>query len=187
MKTRIALALVFSVIASALAIAAMEPSDEHPELAKIKKLYQSEMEPIQKKLRARLEAAQRDLTRKGDLSGALAVKTELEHLAASDKAASRKNQPPLFGTWTITYGNGVIRNYIIEDDGTVKWVEDKKSGQIVKRGEDILIDFNDGNLERIAIKEVLYVEHFSPKAKYESGAKMSVFGAGLKDAAKEPK
>lgn len=47
------------------------------------------MEPVRKKFRTRLENLQKELTRKGDLDGALAVKAELIEEPVAPNATQR--------------------------------------------------------------------------------------------------
>lgn len=160
------------------------PITDHPDIASLKKQFQADLEPIRKKFRNRLENLQKELTRKGDLEGALAVKAELESIGASEKPAP-KNPVTLKGNWTVTYSpSGNVRKYSIRDDGRVEMVGEKLFGQMTKNGDDWLLDFNDGKLERLAIKEVLFIEHFDPKNGYATGDKPRQTATGDKTAVK---
>lgn len=172
------------LIAASVVMGAGGPTAEHPEIANLKKQFQADMEPVRKKYRTRLESLQKELTRKGDLDGALAVKTELESIGAPEKPAS-KNPVSLKGYWTVTYTpSGNVRKYSIREDGRVEMVGEKLFGQITKNGDDWLLDFNDGKLERLAIKDVLFIEHFDPKTAYAAGDKPRQTATGDKPAGK---
>jgi len=179
MNGKLVLLFTVPVIVASFARGADEPPKEHPEIASIKKLYLTDLEPIQKRYRSRLEAAQKELTRKGDLPGALAVKAELEQLGLPDKKAAT---PPtsLKGIWAVKYSNGNVRTYTIREDGTVYFAETNAIGKLSQKGDDLLVDFSDGKLERLVLKQVLSVEHFNPKTLYATGAKASETAIGDK-------
>lgn len=183
MNWRVASFLVVLFLAVSFVWGAGESAADHPEIANLKKQFQADMEPVRKKFRTRLESLQKELTRKGDLEGALAVKAELENIGAAEKPSTK---PVSFkGTWEVTYTpSGNVRTYSIRDDGRVEMVGEKLFGQIVKNGDDYLLDFNDGKLERLAIKEVLFIDHFDPKAGYATGAKARQTATGDKQKTK---
>lgn len=172
-------------VAGSIVMGAAGPAAENPELANIKKQYQADMEPVRKRYRARLESLQKELTRKGDLEGALAVKGELEAFGGSEKTGVEK--PPmkilasLKGTWTVLYSpSGNTRKYAISEDGKVELVGEKLTGKITKNGDDFLLDLNDGKLERLAVKEVLFIEHYYDKARYAMGERPEQTATGDK-------
>lgn len=184
MNWRIASFLGLLFVVGSIVMGAVGPTAEHPEIANLKKQFQADMEPVRKKFRTRLETLQKELTRKGDLDGALAVKTELESFGAQEKPAP-KNPVTLKGNWTVTYSpSGNVRKYSIRDDGRVEMVGEKLFGQIAKNGDDWLLDFNDGKLERLAIKEVLFIDHFDPKTGYATGDKPQQTATGDKSIGK---
>ncbi|HEY4262052.1 MAG TPA: hypothetical protein VGM98_17920, partial [Schlesneria sp.] len=147
-------ALCFSL--ASLWLSAEDKADQNPDIAAVKKQYMAELEPINKRYRSRLEALKEKLTRKGDLSGALVVKAELD-LAIAANPTQPANA--LEGTWTIKYDNGYTSVYTFRPDGTVLHHNQQKVGTLKKDGSDILINFNDGKLERITVKQNLVVEH----------------------------
>ncbi|MDB5345325.1 MAG: hypothetical protein JWP89_3702 [Schlesneria sp.] len=184
MNWRFASFLGLLFIAASIVMGSGGPTTEHPEIANLKKQFQADMEPVRKKFRTRLENLQKELTRKGDLDGALAVKTELESIGTPEKPVP-KNPVTLKGNWTVTYSpSGNVRKYSIRDDGRVEMVGDKLFGQITKNGDDWLLDFNDGKLEKLAIKEVLFIEHFEPKTGYAMGDKPRQTATGDKGVGK---
>jgi hypothetical protein len=172
-------------VAGSIVMGAAGPVAEHPELVSIKKQYQADMEPVRKRYRTRLESLQKELTRKGDLDGALAVKGELEAFSGGEKTSVEK--PPaktpavLKGTWTVLYSpSGNTRKYVISEDGKVELVGEKLTGKITKNGDDFLLDLNDGKLERLAVKEVLFIEHYYDKARYTMGERPEQTATGDK-------
>ena len=74
------------------------------------------------------------------------------------------------GTWEVRYANGTSRRYRINSAGQMEWVTgDNVSAttRIAKKGNDYVLDFNDGKLERIPVRGVkLIVEHFDPSSRY---------------------
>jgi hypothetical protein len=149
--------------------------DENAEVAAIKKQYLTELEPIQKRYRTRLENLKDKLTKKGDLQGALAVKAELDQATiVKPKAAAISAE----GTWSIKYDNGAQRSYVVLADGTVNRLDDQKVTAMRKEGNDTLLDFNDGRLERITVKQTLMIEHYNPGTLYAAGAKCTITGIG---------
>ena len=173
------------LVARSFVMGAAGPAVENPELANIKKQYQADMEPARKRYRARLETLQKDLTRKGDLEGALAVKAELDAFGGGEKVSNETplvKTPAFFkGTWTVLYSpSGNTRKYVISEDGRVELVGEKLIGKITKNGDDFLLDLNDGKLERLAVKEVLFVEHYYDKARYAMGERPEQTATGDK-------
>lgn len=70
------------------------------------------------------------------------------------------------GVWCVTYTNGAIRTYQVSDDDAVYFVEERRSGQL-QRGAGILLQFDDGKLERWTFSEErLRVEHWDPATKF---------------------
>ena len=122
-----------------------------------------------------METLKEKLTKKGDLQGALAVKAELDQANVTKPKA---NANSVEGTWSIKYDNGSQRTYVVLTDGTVQRLDDQKVTTIRKEGNDSLLDFNDGKLERITVKQTLMIEHYNPASLYAAGAKGSNTGIG---------
>lgn len=73
----------------------------------------------------------------------------------------------LKGTWLISYSNGQSRTYTIKGDGSIYPKDEKRLGQVLLLGDDVLLDFDDGKLERVALSGgELKVEHFNPQQRY---------------------
>jgi hypothetical protein len=89
------------------------------------------------------------------------------------------------GQWLVPFANRVLREYIIDAKGNVDYARDSfvdgngkvvnprainRSAKVTKQGNDYLLDFEDGSLERLSLKNgILIVEHFDPKALYPKG------------------
>jgi hypothetical protein len=71
------------------------------------------------------------------------------------------------GKWKVTYEEGHVRNYQIDEKGNVFFLEENWNALLSKKGADILVDFKDGKLERFTMVDgVLVVEHFNPASRY---------------------
>lgn len=176
----IAVALVGGIAISPL-FGADDPPPREPEvLQKERESHRREVElalqPLTKKYVNRLKAAQKSLSRQGDVEGALAVKREIDFFAAQTDSG---RVPSLEGKWIIQYENGTQRTYIIRPNGRVLMAEEKLEGRISKNGGDVVLDFGDGKLERLSVKSVLTVEHFNPKSGYPTSK--PVVGTGKKE------
>ncbi len=76
----------------------------------------------------------------------------------------------MIGTWKVTYSSEAVRKYQFDGRGNVFFVENKQLGHLVKRGDDILIDFDDGKIERLQVVEGgVLIEHFDPASRYPDG------------------
>jgi hypothetical protein len=89
------------------------------------------------------------------------------------------------GRWLVPFANRSLREYAIDNKGNVEWVREskvdaagkvvnprdvKRSTKVIKQNNDYLLDFEDGTLERLSLKNgILVVEHFDPKALYPKG------------------
>jgi hypothetical protein len=96
------------------------------------------------------------------------------HLPATAKSSAKerrvaKAEPrnPFVGKWKVTYEEGHVRNYQIDEKGNVFFLEENWNALLSKKGADILVDFKDGKLERFTMVDgVLVVEHFNPASRY---------------------
>jgi serine/threonine protein kinase len=89
------------------------------------------------------------------------------------------------GRWLVPFASRVIREYLIDAKGNVEYLREgtidakgriinpreiKRSAKVIKQGNDFLVDFQDGTLERLSLKNGgLIVEHFDPKDQYPKG------------------
>jgi hypothetical protein len=89
------------------------------------------------------------------------------------------------GRWLVPFANRTLREYTIDNKGNVEYVREsmvdatgkvinprevKLSTKVIKKGNDYLLDFEDGTLERLSMKNGnLVVEHFDPKTLYPKG------------------
>jgi hypothetical protein len=164
-----------------------EPSEEErkgmpAKLVTARRAYEREGEPFmanaarQEEEQTRtyisaLEAVQRRLTTQNRIEEAGQVKAIIDQLA-QDAAFAR-----IAGTWSIKYANGTARQYVIDLKGNVTW--GGAMGKVVQNGRDLLIDFNDGKIERVSRTATgLLIEHFNPKNTYPK--KVDTRGIGTK-------
>ncbi len=77
-------------------------------------------------------------------------------------------QSQLVGKWDIQHWpNRGKRTYIITPSGAVHFIEENRNTVLVRRENDILLDFGDGKLERLnPSNDRLFIEHFSPKSDF---------------------
>lgn len=88
----------------------------------------------------------------------------------------------LEGAWTIKYGNGATRNYVIDPQGRVAWstATSIAQGRLATMNGQVLLDLGDKTLERLRISGgKLLVEQFNPATLYPAG-KPSAEGTGVK-------
>jgi hypothetical protein len=146
-----------------------EPQKEHPEVGLARLKFEQEisaaLKPVEKRYLAKLEALQKDLARKKDVAGALAVKAAMNTFKS--KPLSSQLTSTLEGTWMVKYSNGVVRTYIITEDGVVKFVEGEMTGKLVWNQGAWQIEFSDGKLERISMKRMLDIEHYTSRIEFD--------------------
>jgi hypothetical protein len=104
------------------------------------------VDPIRKHFLDRLETLEKDLTRKGDLDGALAARTERER---AGMVADVGFWQPFVGTWSVHYDNGANHTYEISRDGTVRYREKSQTLSLRRADKDSIIDFGNGKVERV--------------------------------------
>jgi hypothetical protein len=97
--------------------------------------------------------------------------------AAGDRAVPPTGVPRpesgLFGTWAVTFANGVAETCEVRPDGTASESEPQRSadGKVEASGSALVITFEDGRVERWnLISGRVVVEHWSPAAAYPAGA-----------------
>jgi hypothetical protein len=84
------------------------------------------------------------------------------------------------GTYVVRYASGAKRTYRIDDAGNVLYVETKQITQLVKRGDDLILDFKDGKIERVTLGAgTIRVDHFDPGSNYPNGR--SLVGTGARE------
>lgn len=171
------LASVFLVFSLDGAIA--DGQDGIEELARAREVFEKEMafstRPIRDRYLSRLESMKRSLGSRGDARAAVAVQDEIDRVSAMIPESGGIVR--FAGMWTIQYTNGSSRRYSISADGSVTFDETggKPLTPAVKRkvelkGNDFLIDWGDGTLERLKIAaKNLMIDHFNPKATYPAG------------------
>lgn len=170
------------LVACFLLLCASGDADESPEAAPQDELkvarqrFEEQVNTAVKSIRdrhiAQLEGLQRALKRRGEIEAAAEVQAEIEWLKASTKPF-RSN--PLEGEWEIKYGNRSTRTYRVHPHGKVDFGD--REGQLQIQGNDTLLDFGDGKLERLSFK--LVVEHYNPASRYPIQAP-STLGTGTR-------
>jgi hypothetical protein len=89
------------------------------------------------------------------------------------------------GRWLVPFANRSLREYIIDAKGNVDYARENfvdgngkvvnprevnRAAKVFKQGNDYMLDFDDGTLERLSLKNgILVVEHYDPKALYPKG------------------
>lgn len=161
--------LTFGVCHSVLA------ADEVPdELVKLCATFDKDIDfatcPIRDRYVSRLETLKRSLGSRGDARGAATVQDEVDRMRGMSGGPGAFNK--FAGTWKLAYSNGQTRRYAITPDGAVTGTNfDGKSslpvGKLVVKGNDVLLDFSGGVMERLKIADKnLMIEHFSPRSLY---------------------
>jgi hypothetical protein len=121
------------------------------------------------------------------LSGLVKDKTE-KRMKATPQDRMPRAEAGIFGgvegTWIIRYGIGLGRRYIIDRAGNVTY-GDRQARLKVQNGE-ILLDFQDGKLERLALRDdVLHVDHFNPASRFPHSPTTTAEGKRLTKTSKE--
>ena len=171
------------VVSFAIALASgagvSQGQEEPAELTQARALYQKDVDfalrPIRDRYLSRLDSLKRSLGSRGDARGAVAVQDEIDIVKAA--TGEMAGAAGLVGTWKFVYSNGSTRRYSIAPDGTVTYDEDggkpvtpAKVGKLTIKGPDMLLDFQDGAIERLKVSgKKLLSEYFSPKTQYPAG------------------
>jgi hypothetical protein len=132
------------------------------------------LEPVNKRYRAKLETLKKDLTRKSDLEGVQATKAELEALDVGMASTG------LVGDWQVTYSNGGKRNYRMNPNGTLLFLEEDKTCTPILVRDGWILDFNDGKADHIVVRPSLEVKHYESKAAGLKGADPTLRGTGVR-------
>lgn len=181
MNWRIAVAIV-TALSLGVAIGRCDPTESEPkrhaavEALRDQYLIDSAkaLEPVNKRYRTKLETLKKDLTRKADLEGVQATKAELEALDVGLASTG------LVGDWEVTYSNGGKRNYRMNPNGTLLFLEEDKTCTPILVRDGWLLDFDDGKIEHIAIRPNLEVKHYASKAAGLRGADPTLRGTAFR-------
>lgn len=175
--------LLMSLCTSCLLAGPSGDADEttapQDELKAARQRFEEQINTAVNSIRARhitqLEGLQRAMTRRGDAEGALEVKAEVEWLKASARPFKSN---PLEGSWEVRYRNRSTRTYLVHPHGKVE--HDGRTGQLLVKGDDTLLDFGDRKLERLSLQ--LIIEHYNPATRYPAQTP-STTGTGMRVAA----
>lgn len=141
--------------------------------------YDAAVQAAAEKLRPRLQIALERATKARQIDVAKTLMAELDGLGAGALpvfGAGGGDAVP--GTWSIKYHpNGVRRTYVVKPNGDVSCTEGTSAftGKIKKEGADLLLDFNDGKLERLTFAgNRVFVEHYDPKGSFPQLAQVAI-------------
>jgi hypothetical protein len=86
------------------------------------------------------------------------------------------------GRWEVRYANKIVRDYAVALDGQVVNQSENLKGRMVRRSGEILLDLNDGKVERIRISgSQLQVERFNPARDFPKKVNVTGLGTRLPD------
>jgi hypothetical protein len=169
-----------SVVLAGLGSAWIRAADQDPdELIQTRTAYRRDIEfasrPIRERYLSKLDSLKRSLGTKGDARAAAAVQDEIDRVMAS--AMDPRAVARFAGVWFLEYKPVGTRRYVIMPDGRVTHEENNgapvsppRETKIVMNGQDFLIDFGDGAVERLSMRgNRLVSELFSPKTLYPKG------------------
>lgn len=176
---RLALGLGAVTIAFCSLSAAALEDVPHPAVlaarAKFEAQVAAAVDPVRSRYVSELKGLKARLTRDKDLKGVESVEAELALLDEVDRLWERH---ALQGLWEVKYSNGSVRTYRISNTGEVQFMEERRSGRIIRAGGDYLLELNDGKIERLTLEPTIKLEHFDPKTTYPLGAPRST-GTGV--------
>jgi hypothetical protein len=136
-------------------------------LTKIGTEKDKRLEPLTEAYGKSLASLVSALTRSGRIDEATVV--EQKRLAIQDIQEMKRFE----GVWDISYSIGTSRRYRINAIGNVVWMTSNtvsSTARLTKKGDDYMLDFNDGKLERFSLRGgKLLVEHFDPSSRYLKG------------------
>lgn len=92
-----------------------------------------------------------------------------EHGSPSSDSEAKNANHWVVGVWRFRYNNNAIRTYRINRSGKVYFVEENRVGNFEIRGDDVLIDFDDGKLEVVRPIKSLHLDHYNPAKSYPNG------------------
>lgn len=135
-----------------------------------------------------LELAKKQAMKADNLPEASAIQAVAERTkqefgergTTSEESRQAPGLKGLIGKWVVRYGNGAEREYVIAPDGRVTF-NDGPTAPIRKTDDGLLVDFNDGKVERLHLVDgLLIIEHFDPKSTLASGRFASMGGGRRK-------
>lgn len=99
---------------------------------------------------------------------------EKETLASESPRRPAAQWAALAGSWQVAYSNGAERTYEIDALGNVAFENGRQRGSFEMRGDDIILDFGDGKLERWGpTNSGLVIEHYDDARMYPGRAAIS--------------
>lgn len=188
MTSRSTFRLAATLLALGVGISSLPAQDGIEELARARGAFEKEIafatRPIRDRYLSRLEGMKRSLGSRGDARAAVAVQDEIDRVNAMNPESAGVVR--FAGVWKIDYTNGVKRRYSISVDGGVTFDElaekpmtPPMKGKLESKGNDFLIDWGDGSIERLKISSKnLMIDHFAPRITYPAG-QPSVRGVGV--------
>jgi hypothetical protein len=101
--------------------------------------------------------------------------TEITSTEPSARGLRRRGTPAtpprpelgLVGKWTMTYESGGVRHYVFDGKGFASFIEERRIGRLHMKGNDVVLEFDDGKLERLRLMDgMLLVDHYDPASRY---------------------
>lgn len=159
--------------------AAGDSPPEHAAVGRARENFEKQVEaavaPVRGRYIADLKSLKKNLRAKNDLQGVAAVNAELARMTEVKRLWERH---VLQGLWQVDYTNGSVRTYQIANTGAVRFIELGLTGRIYRVGDDFLLDFGEGKIERLVLQPTIRIEHFNPKSTYPLGAPVAI-GTGV--------
>lgn len=159
--------------------AAGDASEEHTAVVRAREKFEKEVEsvvaPVRGRYLADLKSLKTNLKRNNDVQGVAAVDAEIERVTEIERLWERHF---LQGLWQVDYSNTAVRTYRITNTGAVRFIEAGLTGRIRRLGDDYVLDFGDGKIERLTFQPTIKVDHFNPRSLYPLGAPTAV-GTGV--------
>lgn len=93
--------------------------------------------------------------------------------APAPHRTNRASVSRLAGRWTVEFANGVVETCEVRRDGKASVAEPRRSspGKAENKGGAVVITFDDGRVERWAVRGGrVVVEHWFPASQYPAGA-----------------
>ncbi len=114
-------------------------------------------------------------TKTGRLEVAVGIRDEIQRLRAEGPSVFAESSPTslrqaisrLTGTWHVAFPSGAVRVYVVDAKGGVSFPAEKRVAKLKGQPRDMLVDFEDGKLERWTIADGrLFCEHWDPKVHF---------------------
>jgi hypothetical protein len=168
-RTMVSLALL-GLLGVGLSFAQVQ-QNEHVSVLEAREKFEKQVEaavaPVRGRYVSELKSLKTKLMRENDLQGVAAVEAELTRLDEIERLWERH---VLEGFWQVEYSNGTTRTYQIANTGAVRFIEEDRAGRIYLYGNDHLLEFGDGKVERLTLQPTIKLEHFNPKSRYPLGS-----------------